>query len=123
MSWPWPFPDGRAHGAGGSTVPSDTGAAAVSFLICTDISLGGRAARLRSRRAGVGPGSSWGQPPAAGVRCGRTHPEPGPQRAQIGGRRCQLAIHLPRHRSQSRGVASLVGHEQAVVQGVDVSQP
>ena len=41
MSWPWPFPDGRAHGAGGSTVPSDTGAAAVSFLICTDISLGG----------------------------------------------------------------------------------
>jgi hypothetical protein len=40
MSWPWPFPDGRAHGAGGSTVPSDTDAAAVSFLICTDISLG-----------------------------------------------------------------------------------
>ena len=43
MSWPWPFPDGRAHGAGGSTVPSDTGAAAVSFLICTDISPGGPA--------------------------------------------------------------------------------
>jgi hypothetical protein len=40
-SWRWPFPDGRAHGAGGSTVPSDTDAAVVSFLICTDISLGG----------------------------------------------------------------------------------
>jgi hypothetical protein len=41
MSWPWPLPDGRAPCAGGSTVPSDTDAAAVSFLICTDISLGG----------------------------------------------------------------------------------
>jgi hypothetical protein len=100
-------------------VPSDTDAAAVSFLICTDISLGGEPPGY----AGAGLGSSWGQPPAAGVRCGRINPEPGPQRAQIGGRRGQLAIHLPRHRSQGRGVASLVGREQAGIQGVDVSHP
>jgi hypothetical protein len=43
------------------------------------------------------------------VRCGRIHPEPRPQRVQIGGRRCQLAVHLPRHRRQGRGVACLVG--------------
>ena len=53
MSWPWPFPDGRAHGAGGSTVPSDTDAAAVSFLICTDISPGGRRPATQPPRASV----------------------------------------------------------------------
>ena len=38
MPWLGQFRDGRAHGAGGSLVPSGTDAAAVSFLIVTDIS-------------------------------------------------------------------------------------
>ena len=82
-----------------------------------------RPARLRGGRADADLGCSWGRPPADGVRRGGIDPEPGPQRAQVGGRSCQLAIHLPRQRSQGSGVASLVRREQAAIQAVDVSHP
>jgi len=53
MSWFGPFRDGWAHGAGGSAVPGGTDAAAVGFLICTDISLGGALPGYAAAQASV----------------------------------------------------------------------
>src|SRR5215471_9551857 len=83
MSWPWPFPDGRAHGAGGSTVPTGTGAAAVSFPIVDDISGVARRPATqppRRRRSGLLVGPAACRWRAARPHKPGTEPAPRPDR-------------------------------------------